>query len=232
MRYFCLVCDYDGTIAGDSLVDASTVEALKRVRASGRKLVLATGRELGDLLTVFPELTIFDRVVAENGGLLYRPAQQEKVLLTKPASSEFAEELKKRGVDQVSSGETIVSTWRPNETAALDAIQALGLDLQITFNKNAVMILPSGVNKGTGVRAALDEMGLSPHNAVGVGDAENDHALLELCECRVAVQNALPALKERADFVTSESRGAGVEELIDKLLANDLADLDVRMERH
>jgi hydroxymethylpyrimidine pyrophosphatase-like HAD family hydrolase len=65
-----------------------------------------------------------------------------------------------------------------------------------------------------------------------VGDAENDHAFLKLCECSIAVANALPALKERADFVTSGSHGAGVEELIDKLLADDLASLAPLLTRH
>jgi HAD superfamily hydrolase (TIGR01484 family) len=231
MRYFCLVSDYDGTIARDSQVAPGTVEALKRLRASGRKVVLATGRELPDLRKVFPELTLFDRVVAENGGLLYRPAQQEKVLLTKPPSAALVEHLQLRGVP-VSVGETIVSTWRPNETAVLEAIQSLGLDLQITFNKGAVMVLPSGVNKATGVRAALAELGISPHNAVGVGDAENDHGFVELCECAVAVENAIPALKETADLVTMQPRGGGVEELCERLLANDLTDVDTRLARH
>lgn len=232
MRYFCLVCDYDGTIARDGRVLPSTVDALRRVRESGRKLILATGRELGDLLAILPELNLFDRVVAENGGLLYRPAEREKVFLTKPPSPEFITKLQEYGVNPLSVGETIVSTWRPNETAALKAISTLGLDLQITFNKDAVMILPSGVNKGMGVRAALSELGLSRHNLVGVGDAENDHGFLELCECAVAVENALPALKERADMVTERSHGEGVEELIRKLLANDLVELEGHLSRH
>ena len=84
MRYFCLCCDYDGTIARDGRVAASTIEALKRVRASGRKLVLATGRELNDLLRVFPEVSIFDRVVAENGALVQRPATRDTKVLTSP----------------------------------------------------------------------------------------------------------------------------------------------------
>jgi haloacid dehalogenase-like hydrolase/Helicase HerA, central domain len=94
------------------------------------------------------------------------------------------------------------------------------------------MVLPSGVNKATGLQVALQEIRLSPHNAVGVGDAENDHVFLGMCECSVAVANALPALKERADLVTTGSHGAGVEELIEKLLSEDLASLAPRLKRH
>jgi len=232
MRYFCLICDYDGTIGRDGRVPSSTVEALKKVGPSGRKLVLATGRELNDLLQAFPEVSVFDRVVAENGGVLYWPAGREKKLLADSPPREFVEELVRRGVSPLSVGESIVATWHPNESTVLAVIRRLGLELQIIFNKDAVMILPPGVNKGTGVGAALAELGLSPHNVVGVGDAENDHAFLGTCECSIAVENALPAIKDRADFVTSGSHGAGVEELIAKLLTNDLVDLEPRLNRH
>jgi len=110
----------------------------------------------------------------------------------------------------------------------VETIRDLGLDLQVIFNKNAVMVLPSGINKAVGLNAALSELGLSPHNTVGVGDAENDQAFLELCKCSVAVANALPMVKQQADLVTSGSRGAGVTELIDKLIASDLEELEPR----
>ena len=106
------------------------------------------------------------------------------------------------------------------KTTVLEVIRDHGLELQVIFNKGAVMVLPSGVNKATGLSAALAELGLSPHNAVGVGDAENDHAFLKLCECAVAVANALPSLKEQADLVTRGDHGAGVVELIDRMLAD------------
>ena len=51
--------------------------------------------------------------------------------------------------------------WRPHEKEAIEAIRDLGLELQVIFNKDAVMILPSGVNKMTGLAAALKEIGIS-----------------------------------------------------------------------
>jgi hypothetical protein len=67
---------------------------------------------------------------------------------------------------------------------------------------------------------------------VGVGDAENDHAFLQLCECGVAVANALPMLKEQADIVTQSDCGAGVEELIEQLVSTDLQSGEARLTRH
>jgi len=231
MRYFCLICDYDGTIAHDGRCAPSTVEALKRVRASGRKLILATGRQLTELQEVFPEHAVFDRIVAENGAVLYRPANQECTVLADSPSAEFVDELRRRRVQPLSVGQCIVATWRPFASTVLEVIRGMGLDLQVISNKDAVMVLPSGVNKASGLQIALNELRLSPHNTVGVGDAENDHVFLGMCECSVAVANALPALKEHADLVTAGSHGAGVEELIERLLSEDLASLAPRLTR-
>jgi len=232
MRYLALACDYDGTLAHHGVVDEATFAALERVRESGRRLLLVTGRRLEDLVEVCPRLDLFDRVVAENGALLYRPADRTEAALGEAPPAAFVAELAARGVAPLDAGRVIVATWEPNDAAVLAAIRDLGLELQVIFNKGAVMVLPSGVNKATGLRAALAELGLSPHNAAGVGDAENDHAFLSICECAVTVANALPALKERADWTTPGDHGAGVVGLIERLLEDDLASLAPRLRRH
>jgi len=232
MKYFALACDYDGTLALNGRVNDETIAALKRVQNSGRKLILVTGRELEPLTQVFPRLDLFDRVVAENGALLYRPATREEKLLCSSPSEELVALLNQRGVAPLSVGRCIVATWTPHETTVLEAIHELGLELQVIFNKGAVMVLPSGVNKAFGLTAALSELGFSPHNVVGIGDAENDHAFLSLCECSAAVANALPKVKETADFVTRGDHGVGVIELIGQLLATDLSELEAKLARH
>lgn len=232
MRYVALACDYDGTLAHDGRVDDETIVALECLRESGRKLLLVTGRELAELAAVFPRLDLFDRVVAENGALLYRPATREELPLAESPPPEFVDRLRARGVHPLALGRVIVATLTPHETTVLDVIRELGLELHVIFNKGSVMVLPSGTNKATGLAAALDELGLSPRNTVGVGDAENDHAFLAACECAVAVANALPTLKERADVVTKGARGAGVVELIQAMIASDLAEVTPRLARH
>lgn len=232
MRYLALACDYDGTIATAGMVDTPTLAALERVRASGRKLILVTGRVLDDLLQVFPQVPLFDLVVAENGALLYQPATREEHVLGERPPEALLTTLQQRGVAPLSVGRVIVATWHPHETRVVDVIRELGLELHVIFNKGAVMVLPSGVNKATGLDVALARLGLSPHNVVGVGDAENDHAFLSRCECAIAVANALPMLQERADWITPQEHGAGVRALIDRLVTADLADLDACLQRH
>lgn len=232
MRYLALACDYDGTIAADGRVDDLTVAALERLRVSGRKLLLVTGRQLDDLCHVFAQVSLFDVVIAENGAVLYWPDTREEKILAEPPLELFVHALQQREVLPLSVGRVIVATWHPHETRVIEAIRDLGLELQVIFNKGAVMVLPSGINKATGLGAALSHLGLSPHNVVGVGDAENDHAFLRLCECSVAVANALQVVKEGVDWVTHHDHGAGVCELIDGMVSADLAALEPRLQRH
>ena len=232
MRYLALAADYDGTLATDGRVDAGTVAALEQLVASGRKLVLVTGRQLGELVEILPQIVQCERVVTENGALLYRPATQEHKVLGQAPPESFVRALQARQVSPLSVGHSIVATFHPHETAALEVIRDLGLELQVIFNKGSVMVLPAGVNKATGLGAALHELGLSPHNVVGIGDAENDHALLSLCECGVAVANAVPMLKDTADLVTEKDHGAGVTQLIQEMVNHDLAHHENRLTRH
>lgn len=232
MRYHALATDYDGTLAHHGGVDEPTIAALERLLASGRRLIMVTGRELPELLTVFPRIDLFELVVAENGALLYWPGKKEEKKLAESPPERFVETLKERGVGPISVGRVIVATWEPHETVVLETIRDLGLDLQVIFNKGAVMVLPASVNKASGLKAALKELGLSPHNVVAVGDAENDHAFLKYCEFAAAVLNALPAVKETADMVTRQDHGAGVIELIDAMVDGDLARFEPRLTRH
>lgn len=222
MRFFALASDYDGTIAQHGRVSAKTVSALQRLVDTGRRLLLVTGRELNELLDIFPEVALFEWVVAENGAVLYRPSNREETLLAESPPETFVRELRQRRVTPLSVGRSIVATWEPHQTVVLETIREQGLDLQVIFNKGAVMILPAGINKASGLTAALKLMNLTPHETVGIGDAENDQAFLNLCECSAAVANALPSLKERVHLVMKGDHGNGVEELIDHLVANDL----------
>jgi len=232
MRYHALACDYDGTLARGGVVAETTRSALERLRGSGRRLVLVTGRMLDDLLAIFPEATRFDRIVAENGGVLHRPDTRETRALGSAPDARLVAALREKGVTPLAVGEVMIATWEPWEGSVLEAIRERGLELQVTFNKGAVMILPAGINKQSGLAAALAELGISLRNTVGIGDAENDHAFLSACECSVAVANALPTVKEHADWITRRDHGAGVEELIDRLLESDLRELEPRLLRH
>jgi hydroxymethylpyrimidine pyrophosphatase-like HAD family hydrolase len=180
-----------------------------------------TGRILDDLASVFPRLDLFDVVVAENGATLHRPSSREETLLAPAAPAALAAELRARDVPFV-EGRVVVATWDPHGPAAEAALRASKARAHVVRNKEAVMILPLGCDKATGLRAALPLLGVRLDEVVAVGDAENDLPFLEACGRAVAVSNALLEVKARVDLVTSGARGAGVEELVERLLRGDL----------
>jgi HAD superfamily hydrolase (TIGR01484 family) len=225
MKFHVLAVDFDGTLAHHGHVDETTVDALVRLRKSGRRLVMVTGRLLSPLQAAFPEVSIFDLVVAENGALLYNPDTGEERPLVDAPPREFVEKLTDRGVEVREVGHVIVATHVPFESPTLETIRDMALELQIVFNKGAVMVLPTGVNKASGLRAALAELGFSRHNTMGMGDAENDEAFLRLCGASIAVDNALDPVKKIADLVVSGRASAGVVQVIERLLEDDLKEL-------
>ncbi len=231
MKYRALATDYDGTIAHDGVVDDRTLAALHRVRAAGHLLILVTGRELEDLFATFPQIDVFECVVAENGALLYEPRSEQRVALAPPPPAALLDVLARAGVP-ISVGHSIVATVEPHEHHVLAAIRDLALEWHVIFNKGAVMALPADVTKATGLAAALKALGVSLEETIGVGDAENDQAMLRNCALAVAVQNALPSVKAVADLVTTGKRGEGVTELIDLWLSDQLDAVLSRPENH
>src|SRR5262249_4538729 len=153
-----LCTDYDGTLATEGQVFPETAAALERLIASGRRAILVTGRELDELQTVCPYLHLFEYVIAENGALLYEPSTRKETLLSQRPPDSVGAALRARGVGPISVGRVIVATWEPHETAVLQTIRDHGLELQVIFNKGAVMILPAGVNKASGLSAALKRL--------------------------------------------------------------------------
>ena len=214
-----LACDYDGTIADEGIVATSVADALFRLREGGRRLILVTGRELHDLLRIFARADLFHRIVAENGGVLYDPITRVEQHLGAAPPDALVAELRRRGVDPLSVGKVIVATREPHQQAVVDALRDLGITRNIILNKGAVMLLPPGIDKASGLKSALSALALPASSTVGVGDAENDRTFLSECGCAVAVANALPAVKEAADLVTRGESGAGVVELVDWLMA-------------
>jgi HAD superfamily hydrolase (TIGR01484 family) len=245
MRFLAFASDYDGTLAHNGKIDRRTLKALHDLKQSGRKLILVTGRELDDLLTIFPQARIFDSIVAENGALLFYPAdngtntankpnrkeagtrnaaQQDQdrfELLTDPPPREFITRLRQCRVSPLSVGHAIVATSLKHKRTVVSTILEMDLDLHVVMNKESVMVLPTGVTKGTGLRVALDELGIAPHNVVAIGDAENDDSLLSMCGFSVAVANAIPSLKRRAHKTTRQEHGAGVVEIIEQIMQSD-----------
>lgn len=229
MRFLALATDYDGTLATHGSVEPAMLPVLQKLRDSGRKLLLVTGRELPDLQRVYPDYAVFDRVVAENGALIFRPGSREELLLCDPPDKKLLAALGARGIP-FSTGRAIIATEDAHHTAVAAVIHQLDFaeKVHIILNKGSLMVLPARVDKASGLRAALAELGIHSSQVVAVGDAENDAPFLAACGCGAAVANALPQIQRDADLVTASAHGAGVAEVIRQLLDNDLARYGLR----
>lgn len=218
MKLAAVAIDYDGTIAVDGAFDPSVRDAIAQLRLRGVAPILVTGRRLSDLQQVAGNLGCFNAVVAENGAVLYFPESGHRAVIGhRPYPPLFAG-LRQRGV-QFAAGESVVETDASAAPAVLDAIRALELPLILAFNRGRLMILPQAIAKSVGLRRVLATLRLSIHNTVGIGDAENDHDLLDACEVGVAVEWGSPALQVVADEVIPGRGPAAVADYLLQLIA-------------
>ena len=199
MKFGVLALDYDGTIARDGVLCPEVRSAIAEARGRGIVVILATGRILYDLQSSAGNLTFLDAVVAENGAVVHFPSGQTRVLDHLPPPV-FFDGLRRRGV-AYKSGQCVVEAEASAAPAILETIRELQLPLVMLFNRSRLMVLPQAISKGSGLRDALNILRLSRHNAVAIGDAENDHAFLSECELSAAVNWGSAALKAEADEI-------------------------------
>lgn len=224
MRYVVLAAGFDGTLARDGRCDPRCIDALREISATGRKLILVTGRELRRLLEIFPEARLFDYIVAENGAVLHRTATRQSEILGQAPPEILLQELRRRHVTPLSVGSSIVSTQAAHLEAVNEALRKLKLhmDYELVRNDDSLLILPPGIDKASGMNEALRELGVSRHNLVAIGNAENDLPLLASAEHAVVVSNAADSIKQAADRVTRGKYCDGFLELARDLVATDL----------
>src|SRR5579872_61554 len=122
MRFHAVAIDFDGTLAHDGVVSEEALEALRSLRKSGRRAILATGRIVDQLAGIFPHLDLFDAVVAENGAVLLDPASGRIQKLAEPPPPAFVEHLRSL-VPRLEVGHVIVATRQPHETEVLETIR-------------------------------------------------------------------------------------------------------------
>ena len=219
IRLSAVALDYDGTIAFDGMLDPWVGEVLAEVRRTDVSVILVTGRRMDDLRRLIGDLQLFDAIVAENGAVIVHPATGRSTLIVEPPPPFFVQELKKRGID-VAAGQCVIEADEREASRILSVIRALELPLVMIFNRGRLMVLPQAVSKATGLQAALATLRLSVHNTLAIGDAENDHALLSVCEVGVAVSWGSLALQRAADLVLEGAGPGDVGNYIRRVVAS------------
>ena len=223
MLFKALACDYDGTLAFEDRIGPAVREALGQARKAGLYLILVTGRTFFELTRVCDCLELFDAVVAENGAVLYYPGSAMIRDQGPPVPDRLLAELDRRGI-YYQVGRVIVGTGRGDEGAVKEVLAAAGVTRDLIYNRAALMLLPAGVSKGSGVQQALRVLGLSPHDVLALGDAENDLPLFDACGFSGCPGDSLPAVRERVDWVFPGAHGDGIAAAItEQILPDGLA---------
>jgi hydroxymethylpyrimidine pyrophosphatase-like HAD family hydrolase len=209
MFFKALAFDFDGTLASADRIGPGVREALERARQAGVRLILVTGRTFFELSRVCDCLELFEAVVAENGAVLYYPGSAMIRDQGPPPPNRLLAELDRRGI-YYQVGRVIVGAARTDEGAIREALGTVGVNRDTVYNRAALMLLPAGVSKGTGVQNALRFLGLSFHDVLAFGDAENDLPFFEVCGWRACPADGMPLLKERADWIFPGENGEAV----------------------
>jgi hydroxymethylpyrimidine pyrophosphatase-like HAD family hydrolase len=229
MKFTVLALDYDGTIALEGRLDPEVKSAIAEVRSRGVAVALVTGRILSELRTVAGSLDFVDCVVAENGAVLSF-ANGSSRTLGQPPPPIFFDELRRAKI-AFRSGQCVVEASANDAPQVLEILRKLELPLLLAFNRGQLMILPQAISKGPGLHEALTMLRLSPHNAIAIGDAENDHGLLAAAEYGVAVSWGSRALQAGADEVLQGEGPKSVANYIRKV-AKDMRLPPERVDRH
>ena len=209
MIFKALACDFDGTLASEDRIGAAARDALGRAHGAGLRLILVTGRTFFELGRVCDCLDLFDAVVAENGAVVYFP-RDAMIRDQGPAPpGRLLAELDRRDIPY-QAGRVIVGTARADERGVRAALEAAAVSRDLVYNRAALMLVPTGISKGTGLERVLGSLGLSFHDVLAFGDAENDLALFEACGWAACPANGMPALRARADWVFAGENGEGV----------------------
>jgi hydroxymethylpyrimidine pyrophosphatase-like HAD family hydrolase len=219
VTFRAMAFDYDETLAAHGAISASTEAALAAAREAGWKLVLATGRPHEELLEVCPRVAMFDLVIDENGAVLYVPGQGVVEELAERPDGRLREEMRRLGLP-VTAGRIVTLTQQPHQREVREIIRRHNLALDVFCNRYAVMVVPRGTSKASGLRTGLARLGVAPEETIAFGDDENDLTLFSVAGLRVAVGNAIDSVKAAADIVLARPNGEGITEFIrDRVLA-------------
>ena len=209
--------DFDGTIAEEGQVPLEIIEVFRQAHSRNHALFLVTGRlfRQADIEGILPYLT---GIVWENGAVLeHLPTDQVSLPFGK-LPDPLVKDLEQTGIEMI-TGMSIAATWAQHESLVKQISGQHNYCPTLDWNKLALMILPSGANKGSGLKRLLEQSNLSSYTLTAFGDGENDHSLLAIADTAVAVQDAVPSLQKVAHVVSKNPGPSGVVEILGGLLS-------------
>jgi len=99
--------------------------------------------------------------------------------------------------------------------------EKFGEQLHITKSKpHYLEITHPEATKGHALQFMAEHIGCSIEQTIAIGDAQNDREMVQVAGLGVAMGNAVPSLKEVADYVTLSNNDDGVKHVIEKFIFN------------
>ena len=87
----------------------------------------------------------------------------------------------------------------------------------VPWHEHSSDVVKVGVSKASGVAHVLESQNLKPLNAMMFGDGPNDMEIFDYVGLKIAMGNAVPELKEKADFVTKTVEEDGILYALEEL---------------
>lgn len=113
--------------------------------------------------------------------------------------------------------------WVKNEEEekAVEAFCAQEPAVDVTSSSvNVLEIVPTGNDKGSGLRRVCDFLNISPEQACVFGDFKNDLPMFQVAGMSIAVANAIEPLKAIADVVTGSNDEDGLAQAVEQYFLN------------
>ena len=221
--------DVDGTLTenGGGMLYLPAVVSLRYLVRLGYTVIYVTGRSSIEayLLAVYGGTTKLG--VGENGGAV-TTAPQEHILLASKEKCLKGFEVLKKNIDGVKikpvfnrmTEVVLLRTFDIKEGQKI--LEEHDLGLYLSDSKYAFHINEKGIDKATGLKRALNILGLEAANTVAIGDSETDIPMFDMCGYSISLNHADDYVKARAKHVVPGAEGTGVIDAIDHVAFNFL----------
>ena len=103
---------------------------------------------------------------------------------------------------------SMIATAEPAPQAVIDAVR--GHWDVIVHAPGLMEMVPPGIDKGTGLKMALEALGISRRDSVAFGDSANDMAMFRESGLNIGMGGGSPALLAKADHVTTPLHEDGI----------------------
>ncbi len=194
-------------------------ELLNQLKEIGIDLILATGRNIYYVTKLCSTFNIWRCVVAENGAVIYIPPTKKTITINTDYMKKAKKIIKELKLPKAIEGKVIMSIRAEDEKQVREKLGGLVNKVSFYRNVNEVMVLPRDVDKGLGLRMAMQYLNIDINKTIVIGDGENDIGIFLNPGFKIAVSNAHPRLKKLANQVTEKPSTQGIREIIKKLLA-------------